>query len=288
MGSHLAKLVFQPPESSYNEQQRNNLIWLHTDKSEVIPAFFIRREDARFTLLFSHGNAEDLGLIHRYFRELSSKLVVNVFSYEYTGYGMSTGQPQEANVYSDIEAAFRYVRDKIGIPWTKIIPYGRSIGTGPSVHLAMRTAVRGIVLQSPMVSIYRIPFKFRFTMPGDLFASIDKIGKVCCPVFIVHGTRDEIVPWSHGQGLYDAAAKAGIAYEPYWVFGADHNNLEAQAGNAFTDRFSKYLQYLENNDISERLDRQARDPACQLPPESPPQVSAEGDGSTPRAALVRS
>ncbi|CAE8647986.1 unnamed protein product, partial [Polarella glacialis] len=92
MGNNLARLVFQPPHSSYGKDP--NLIWLNTSRGEVIPAFFIKREGAHFTLLFSHGNAEDLGLIIRYFRELSHILSVNVFSYEYTGYGMSSGQPQ--------------------------------------------------------------------------------------------------------------------------------------------------------------------------------------------------
>merc|ERR1719272_2864694 len=103
---------------------------------------------------------------------------------------MSTGTATEVTVYQDIEAAFKYLRDDVGVPWQRIVPYGRSIGTGPSVHLATRTAVRGLVLQSGMMSIYRIPFHFRFTMPGDLFRNVDKISKCSCPVFVIHGTRD--------------------------------------------------------------------------------------------------
>uniref|UniRef100_A0A7S1QD41 Peptidase S9 prolyl oligopeptidase catalytic domain-containing protein n=1 Tax=Alexandrium catenella TaxID=2925 RepID=A0A7S1QD41_ALECA len=257
MGSGLARLVFQPPMPSYSADP--NLIWLTTSRSEVIPAFYISRENARYTLLFSHGNAEDLGLIIRYFRDVSHMLTVNVFAYEYTGYGMSTGQgrSEESAVYSDIEAAFKYVRDVIGIPWTQIVPYGRSIGTAPSVHLAARTAVRGIVLQSPMVSIYRIPFQLRFTLPGDLFANIDKIGDVCCPVFIIHGTRDEIVPVWHSQSLHDVCAKKGTAYGAYVVQGADHNNLEVQAGDEFYDRLQRFLQHLDQSPVSEKLRRQA-------------------------------
>lgn len=64
----------------------------------MIPAFFIDR-DAKFTMLFSHGNAEDLGMIIQYFREVSHILEVNIFSYEYSGYGMSTGEPSEQGLY---------------------------------------------------------------------------------------------------------------------------------------------------------------------------------------------
>lgn len=256
MGNGLARLVFQPPMPTYSRDP--NLIWLNTDVGEVIPAFYIPREGAKFTLLFSHGNAEDLGLIIRYFREVSLILRVNVFSYEYTGYGMSSGQPHEVAIYADIVAAFRYVRDVIKTPWTQIVPYGRSIGTAPSVHLATLTAVRGVVLQSPMVSIYRIPFRFRFTLPGDTFANIDKIDRVCCPVFIIHGTRDEIVPVWHGQDLHNTCKKKGTAYDAFIIEGADHNNLETQAGDAFFERFSRFLTHLEESPVSDLLARQAQ------------------------------
>jgi fermentation-respiration switch protein FrsA (DUF1100 family) len=233
------------------------LIWLNTELGEVIPAFYIQREGAHFTMLFSHANAEDLGLIIRYFREFSHALQVNVFAYEYTGYGMSTGTPQEKNVYADIEAAFKYLRDIIGVPWTQIVLYGRSVGCGPSCHLASKTAVRGVVLQTPCMSIYRVPFHFRFTLPGDLFTNIDKIDKMCSPVYIIHGTRDEIVPCWHGQAMYEAFHKRGLAFEPYWVDGADHNGLEAHAGERFYERFTQYLEQLKEAPISDALREQA-------------------------------
>jgi len=256
MGANLNRLVFQPPPSSYDKDP--NLIWLHTETSEVIPAFFIQREDAHFTLLFSHGNAEDLGLIIRNFWEVSHLMKVNIFAYEYNGYGMSTGAaPKEASLYTDIEAAFKYLRDTLKVPWEQIVLYGRSIGTGPSCHLASKTAIRGLVLQSPMMSIYRICLHFRFTLPGDPFANIEKVKDICSPVFVIHGTRDEIVPCWHGQAIYDACEKKGIAYGAHWVEGADHNNLETQAGEAFYDMLLKFLEDLRSEPISDALRQQA-------------------------------
>lgn len=255
MGQHLAAFVFQPPSPTYDKDP--GLIWLRTEHEEVIPAYYIRKEGAHFTLIFSHGNAEDLGLILRYFRDMSHELCVNFFLYEYTGYGRSTGRPREAAVYADIEAAFKYVRDVIGIPWTQIVPYGRSIGTAPSVYLATRMPVRGVVLQSPMVSIYRIPFQLRFTLPWDVFCNIDKVSDVCCPLLIIHGTRDEIVPCWHGQALYEAAKSKGIHAEAYIIEGADHNNLEVQAGDSFYVRLHRFLRDLQESPIPEKLRLQA-------------------------------
>uniref|UniRef100_A0A7S0ZSA7 Serine aminopeptidase S33 domain-containing protein n=1 Tax=Noctiluca scintillans TaxID=2966 RepID=A0A7S0ZSA7_NOCSC len=253
MGTAITKLVFQPPEPTYSKDP--NLIWLNTSQHEVIPAFFIDR-DAKFTLLFSHGNAEDLGMIIHYFREASHILEVNIFAYEYTGYGMSTGEPNELSVYADVEAAFAYLRDVIGVPWQEVILYGRSVGSGPSVHLASRTAVRAMVLQSPLLSIYRIAFHSRFTLPGDMFTNVDKIGKVRCPVYVVHGMIDEIVPFWHGEDLV-RNCQEGIAHAPFWVEDGGHNDLEMKARQPFYDNFAKFLHCVEQEPVSEALMLQA-------------------------------
>eukprot|EP00928_Gymnodinium_smaydae_P053772 TRINITY_DN37691_c0_g1_i1.p1 TRINITY_DN37691_c0_g1~~TRINITY_DN37691_c0_g1_i1.p1 ORF type:complete len:258 (+),score=52.42 TRINITY_DN37691_c0_g1_i1:124-897(+) len=253
MGAAVEKLAFQPPRPTYTRDP--NLIWLQTAENEVIPAFFIDR-DAKFTLLFSHGNAEDLGMIIRYFREVSHILDVNIFAYEYSGYGMSTGEPNELAVLADIEAAFKYVRDIIGVPWQEIVLYGRSIGSGPTVHLAAATAVRAMVLQSPLLSIFRVAIQSPVTLPGDMFPNVDKISSVRCPTYVVHGTKDEIIPFWHAEELV-RNCREGVAYPPFMIEDGGHNNLEIIARQPFYDNFTKFLQWLEKEDISEELLKQA-------------------------------
>lgn len=253
MGGVIAKIVFQPPDSTYTKDP--NLIWLHTAEREVIPAFFIDR-DAKFTLLFSHGNAEDLGMIIQYFRSLSHLLEVNVFAYDYTGYGMSTGEPNEQAFYADIEAAFKYLRDIIGIPWQEVVLYGRSIGSGPCVYLSSKTAVRAMVLQSPVSSVYRVAMSTSITLPGDMFPNVDRIKDVACPVYIVHGTKDEIVPAAHSEELVRHCRK-GSFYPPYMVENGGHNNLEHIARQPFFDNFAKFLAWVDKTEISEELLKQA-------------------------------
>uniref|UniRef100_A0A7S1LSM7 Serine aminopeptidase S33 domain-containing protein n=1 Tax=Alexandrium catenella TaxID=2925 RepID=A0A7S1LSM7_ALECA len=253
MGSALSMIVFQPPVPSYDKDP--NLIWLQTSENEVIPAFFIDKE-AKFTMLFSHGNAEDIGMIIQYFREVSHILNVNIFAYEYTGYGLSTGKAHEQAVYADIEAAFKYMRDIIGIPWDEVVLWGRSIGSGPTVHLASKTAVRAMVLQSPLLSIYRVAFSF--SLPGDMFHNVDKIGKACCPIYVMHGTNDEIIHYSHAEELV-RSAKKGVAWPAYIVQNGGHNNLEIIARRSFFDNLAKFLEWLENEDISDELREQAEE-----------------------------
>lgn len=252
MGNGLNKLVFQPPEATYANVDRN-LIRLRTKTGQQIPAFFIDL-DAPLTLLFSHGNAEDLGMIASYFREVAPKLNVNVFAYEYTGYGQSTGAPSQENFFADIEAAFLYLRDELHIPWEEIVLYGRSVGSGPSCYLGMKTAVRGLILQSPVLSILRVAFPLRCTLPLDLFPNADVIKHVQAPCFVVHGTQDEIVPFKHGVEL---VKRAQNPYDPFWVAGGGHNNIEILCRNAFFARILEFLKYLQKTPISEALKRQA-------------------------------
>jgi len=277
MGAGLNKVVFQPPQSSYEKSTR--LIELKTENEEKIPAYFIRKRGATFTLLFSHGNAEDLGLILGYFVEISDVLGVNFFLYEYSGYGQSTGICKEENVYADIKAAYQYLRDRLQIPWQQIIPYGRSLGTAPSTYLASITPVRGLILQSPMLSIYRVPFHFRYTLPGDILCNIDRIPNVRCPVLIMHGTRDELVPCWHGHKLYEIAKSKGLDADAYIVQNADHNNLEIQAGEAFYEQLKQFIAKLEQKEPTAELQAQP-----QLTPSAhQPAPSAQSGASGARA-----
>lgn len=114
-----------------------------------------------------------------------------------------TGEPSEEDVYSDVEAAYDYLIQEKKLYPEQIVLYGRSLGSGPSCHLAAKTAamgrpVAGLILHSPFTSVYRVVFDFGFTVVGDKFSNIDRVAKTQCPVFIVHGQEDEIVPVVHG------------------------------------------------------------------------------------------
>jgi len=93
---------------------------------------------ARYTILFSHGNAVDLGQMSSFYLGLGTRINCNIFSYDYSGYGMSTGKPSEKNLYADVDAAWHALRTRYGISPENVILYGQSIGTVPTVDLASR------------------------------------------------------------------------------------------------------------------------------------------------------
>uniref|UniRef100_A0A8C2TDA6 palmitoyl-protein hydrolase n=2 Tax=Coturnix japonica TaxID=93934 RepID=A0A8C2TDA6_COTJA len=192
---------------------------------------------ARYTVLFSHGNAVDLGQMCSFYIGLGSRINCNVFSYDYSGYGASTGKPSERNLYSDIDAAWQALRTRYGISPENIILYGQSIGTVPTVDLASRYECAAIVLHSPLTSGMRVAFpETKKTYWFDAFPNIEKISKITSPVLIIHGTEDEVIDFSHGLALFERCPKA---VEPLWVDGAGHNDIELYS--QYLERLRKFI-----------------------------------------------
>jgi len=268
MGSAISGLLFQPPKTT-PLMGRESFFWIDTAHGTKIPAFFVDRQ-APLTILFSHSNAEDLGMIYGWFVDFAKQLNVNVMAYDYTGYGKSREQqpaapdkpivPTEENVYDDVQAAFNWLL-ATGMRPDQIILYGRSLGSGPTCYLAQKlteegTPCAGVILQSPLLSAYRVVFNFRFTMAGDMFPNIDRVANIESPIFVIHGTRDEIVPFWHGEELFLACQRRFRA-RPFWVDGAGHNNIESLLRESgaffehlrfFMDEWCRYEQvYLDEN-----------------------------------------
>ncbi|KAG0479536.1 hypothetical protein HPP92_010394 [Vanilla planifolia] len=160
---------------------------VETKAGNKIVATFWRHPYARFTILYSHGNAADLGQMLDLFIELRAHLRVNIMCYDYSGYGASTGKPSEFNTYTDIEAVYECLKREYGILPEDLILYGQSVGSGPTLHLAARLSrLRGVVLHSAILSGIRVLYPVKMTFWFDIFKNIDKIRVVNCPVLVIH------------------------------------------------------------------------------------------------------
>jgi len=209
-------MIFKPQPSTY--QDTKDILKLTAADGVQISAVYLPNPKATYTILYSHGNAEDLGDMLPMLRELQ-KLGFAVFAYDYRGYGTSGGTPSESNAYRDIDTAYDYLTTKLNVPTQKIIVYGRSVGGGPTVDLASRKSVAGLIVESTFTKAFLVVTRIPI-VPFDKFGNIDKIKRVRCPVLVIHGTGDSVIPFSHGQQLFAAAN------EPkrfLWVEGADHN-----------------------------------------------------------------
>ncbi|WCJ29859.1 alpha/beta-Hydrolases superfamily protein [Euphorbia peplus] len=197
---------------------------LETKVGNKIVATLWKHPFARFTVLYSHGNAADLGQMHELFIELRAHLRVNIMCYDYSGYGASSGKASEINTYHDIEAVYDCLKKEYEVKPEELILYGQSVGSGPTLHLASRLhTLRGVVLHSAILSGIRVLYPVKMTFWFDIYKNIDKIRQVTCPVLVIHGTNDEIVSWSHGKRLWELAKEK---YDPLWVKGGGHCNLE--------------------------------------------------------------
>ncbi|OMO52609.1 putative Protein bem46 [Corchorus capsularis] len=169
-----------------------------TKRGNQVVAVYIKNPGAALTVLYSHGNAADLGQMYDLFSELSLHLRVNLLGYDYSGYGQSTGKPTEQNTYADIEAVYRCLGEKYGVKEEDVILYGQSVGSGPTLDLATRLPkLRAVVLHSPILSGLRVMYPVKRTYWFDIYKNIDKIPFVNCPVLVIHGTADDVVDWSH-------------------------------------------------------------------------------------------
>ncbi|CDR96047.1 Abhydrolase domain-containing protein [Babesia bigemina] len=242
MGNSLNSVVFHPPKPTYSGGDPH-LHMLPTKCGHLIAAFYIRHRyvvacnscmlfrRSRFTILYSHGNAEDIGHVFHALMDRVANWDADLFIYDYSGYGVSEGKPSERNLYMDVEAAYDYLTQALGVDPNTVVAYGRSIGSGPAVHIALHRPVLGLILQSPVASVYRVRFhRLPFSMPGDIFRNIDKVQNLNVPTLILHGTEDETVPLVASQQM---ALKISEVY-CRWIKGASHNDMDG-----------KYVIYVE-------------------------------------------
>lgn len=228
---------------SQRELDMTEVFLTRSSRGNRVGCMYIRcAPNSRFTVLFSHGNAVDLGQMSSFYIGLGTRINCNIFSYDYSGYGVSTGKPSEKNLYADIDAAWHALRSRYGISPENIILYGQSIGTVPTVDLASRFECAAVVLHSPLTSGMRVAFPdTKKTYCFDAFPNIEKVSKIPSPVLIIHGTEDEVIDFSHGLALFERCPKA---VEPLWVEGAGHNDIEL---------YSQYLERLRrfiNQDLA--------------------------------------
>ncbi|KAF3565980.1 hypothetical protein DY000_02019012 [Brassica cretica] len=254
---------------------------LPTRRGTEIVAMYVRHPMATSTLLYSHGNAADLGQMYELFIELSIHLKVNLMGYV---------KPSEHNTYADIEAAYKCLEETYGAKQEDVILYGQSVGSGPTLDLAARLPqLRAVVLHSPILSGLRVMYPVKKTYWFDIYKNIDKIPLVNCPVLVIHlkvnlkksiefevnlefpflfflesnvfnslwlfilvqGTSDEVVDCSHGKQLWELSKEK---YEPLWLEGGNHCDLE---------QYPEYIKHLKKFIATVERSLSSRKSTCQ-------------------------
>jgi abhydrolase domain-containing protein 17 len=229
------QFIFLPHRSSYRDS--GEILKLRSTNGNRISALYLVNPSAQYTLLVSHGNAEDLGDDREWLSGLQ-RAGFNVFAYDYQGYGTSEGRPSERAAYDDESSAYDYLTRQLKIPAAKIIIFGRSVGTGPAVHIAARRPAAALILQSPFLSAFRVITRYPL-LPFDKFPNSKDIRRVHCPLLVIHGTQDQVIGQWHGQRLFVLAnePKQFVA-----IPGAGHNDLQDVAGTRYPEILQEFAR----------------------------------------------
>jgi fermentation-respiration switch protein FrsA (DUF1100 family) len=163
-------------------------------------------------LLVCHGNAGNLSEFDRPVHYAGLRqLGLNLLAFDYRGYGESGGTPSEAGLYRDADAAYRYLTNQLGVPASRIVIFGHSLGSAVAVDLASRVPSAGLIVEGAFTSATErgqelypyIPVRW---IAKSRFNSVDKISRMTVPKLFLHAARDEVIPLAHGRRLYEAAS----------------------------------------------------------------------------------
>ena len=198
------------------------------------------------TLLWFHGNAGNINHRLENIKMLHERVQVNVFIIDYRQYGRSEGKISEKGTYIDAGAALAHLHSRKEINQEKIIFFGRSLGSAVAVELALKEKCRALILETPFTSILEMGKKLYPFLPVSLllktkYDSLSKIRNIKVPILIMHGDKDDLVPFEHGKRLYDMANEPK---EFYTIPGAGHNDTHIVGGDEYFDVIRNFVKKL--------------------------------------------
>ena len=219
-------LLYHPSENNYqNDEVKFNYeeLYIEVENEIRLKSWLINKDFKNLkTLLIFHGNAGDLSNRIYKLNELN-KLEINILLISWRGFSGNKGSPTEKNLYKDAEAAIKWLNKK-KVSNNQIILYGESLGTGVAIEMASKNNFNSIILESPFTSIENSAKNYYPYLPvkyllKDRYDSISKINMVKSPILIMHGEKDNVVPFSMGKKLFE---KANSPKHSYFTSKDDH------------------------------------------------------------------
>jgi fermentation-respiration switch protein FrsA (DUF1100 family) len=196
----------------------------------------------RATVLVFNGNAGN----RAYRAPLAAALRrrgLQVLLLDYRGYGGNAGAPTEKGLAADARAARRYLSGRSDVDEARVVYFGESLGAAVAIALAAETPPAALILRSPFTSMadigeHHYPWLPVQRLIRDRYASFDLIHRIRCPLLVIAGERDRIVPVEYSRRLYEAAGgeKTFVSLPD-----ADHNDYELLAGDRMIEAIARFL-----------------------------------------------
>ena len=225
-------------------------VYLETEDGVTLHGWFIPHDGARGVILFCHGNAGNIS--HRLDSiRVFHRLGLDVFIFDYRGYGQSEGKPTERGTYEDAEAAWRYLIEEHQVIPSEVVVFGRSIGGAVGAWLAQNHKPRLLILESTFTSLRDVaatlyPFFPVKRLLRFEYNTAEYLGGVNCPVLIIHSRNDEIMPFSQGQQLFEVAREPKTFLE----ISGTHNEGFITSGRHYEEGLDAFISAF----ISERVE----------------------------------
>ncbi|MCC5857232.1 MAG: alpha/beta hydrolase [Ectothiorhodospiraceae bacterium] len=216
-------------------------VWLTTGDDVRLHGWYVPYAPSAPTLLFFHGNAGNIS--HRLDSlRIFHELGLNVLIIDYRGYGRSAGRPGERGLYRDAHAAVDWLRDEYDVEAEELILFGRSLGAAVASRMAAERGAAVLILESAFTSVPDLAAELYPIFPVRMLARHDydtraHLDAVRAPVLVVHSPDDEIVPFRHGQRLYEAAPEPRALLK----LEGGHNDGFLVSGRRYTDGLREFL-----------------------------------------------
>lgn len=195
-------------------------------------------------ILLCHGQTGNVATTVRpkYYAHLRH-LGVNIFAFDWRGFGASAGIPSEEGLYRDARAAYAYLRDSLHVPAEQIVIYGHSLGTAPAIELAGRVPARALIVEGAPASVRARAQELYPYIPIGLIArsefnSVGRIGRVRIPTLFMHATNDRTIPIAHGRRLFEAAR----APKQFVELGGGHGDAFEADSAGYFGAFGEFLR----------------------------------------------
>lgn len=214
-------------------------VWFEAAGGARLHGWYLAHPRPRAVALFACGNGGNISYRADRLTELRDKLRVSILAFDYRGYGLSQGRPNERGVLLDARAARSWLADRTGISETDVVLWGESLGGGVMVDLASHDGARGLVLERtftslPDVGALSFPFLPVRILMRNRLDSLSKIAAYRGPLLACHGDVDSIIPCELGRRLFAAANEPKQFVQ---LPGIDHNDPLPEAWDEVLDAF---------------------------------------------------
>jgi len=218
-------LLYHPNENNYSGDEISvdiKRVKIRTsDNIELLGWYHEKNLKDYKTVVYFHGNAGSLeNRIHKlnHFQDMN----INFLIIAWRGFSGNNGKPTEQGLYEDGKSAINWVAEK-GVDEKNLILYGESLGTGIATHLAQNKSFAGVILETPFTSMVDAAKKFYPYIPvslllKDKFENYKKVNNINSPILVMHGEKDQIVPFTMGKKIYE------IANEPKYSYFTKYDN----------------------------------------------------------------